>query len=318
MRCLVTGGSGFIGRHVARRFHDDGHEVHVLDTRWTPDDPFPGSAIDVTARDELTALFASWRPDHVMHLAGVADARAVLADPVGAMDANVTGTAAVLAAAAAHDVSRVVIAGSCWVYNAMRVEAIDEDEPFLPTGAGHFYTTTMIAKELLARDFARLHGLSSTVLRYSPIYGPGMWPGLVVSAFLRAAAAGGPLTVFGDGSERRAFLHVHDLAEAFLLAAAPAAGNQVYNLEGPEVVTTLDLARRVSALFGDVPIEHREEPTRRGELAYSQRFVSTAKARRQLGWTPRIGLDEGLRMELESGRFPAPAGRDRGAEVRSR
>ncbi|MFG2180893.1 NAD-dependent epimerase/dehydratase family protein [Streptomyces abikoensis] len=299
MRALVTGGSGFIGRHVARRFHEEGHEVLVVDTRWTPDDPFPGAALSVTARRELTDLFASWRPDVVLHLAGVADARAVLADPVTAMDVNVTGTTAVLDASAASGVSRVVLAGSCWVYNAMRIEAIDEDEPFLPTGAGHFYTTSMIAKELLARDYARLHGLASTVLRYSPIYGPGMWPGLVVSAFLRAAAEGRELTVFGDGSERRAFLHVHDLADAFHRATAPIAAGQVYNLEGPEILTTGELAERVSALFGGVPITYREEPTRRGELVYSQRFVSTAKARAQLGWAPRITIDEGLRMELE-------------------
>ncbi|MEV0275735.1 NAD-dependent epimerase/dehydratase family protein [Streptomyces sp. NPDC050610] len=306
MRCLVTGGSGFIGRHVARRFESAGHEVMVLDNRWTPEDPFPGSAIDITAKDELVELFTSWRPDNVMHLAGVADARAVLADPVTAMDANVTGTTAVLAAAAASGASRVVIASSCWVYNAMRTEAIDEDEPFLPTGAGHFYTTSMITKELLARDFARLHGLQSTVLRYSPIYGPGMWPGLVVSAFLRAAAEGGPLTVFGDGSERRAFLHAHDLADAFYRATAPVAAGQVYNLEGPEIITTLELAQKVSALFGGVPITHREEPTRRGELVYAQRFVSTEKARRQLGWSPRIGIDEGLAMQLAATGRTAP------------
>ncbi|WP_411144546.1 NAD-dependent epimerase/dehydratase family protein [Streptomyces sp. x-80] len=294
----MTGGSGFIGRHVARKFHEEGHEVHVVDTRWTPDDPYPGTALSVTAKDDLAALLAARRPDVVMHLAGVADARAVLADPVTAMDVNVTGTAAVLEAAAGAGVSRVVIAGSCWVYNAMRVEAIDEDEPFLPTGAGHFYTTSMIAKELLARDYARLRGLESTVLRYSPVYGPGMWPGLVVSAFLRLAAEGKPLTVFGDGTERRAFLHVHDLADAFFRATAPVAAHQVYNLEGPEIVTTRELADRVSELFGGVPVEHREEPTRRGELVYSQRFVSTAKARKQLGWKPVITIDEGLRMEL--------------------
>ncbi|MER7014998.1 NAD-dependent epimerase/dehydratase family protein [Saccharopolyspora sp. NPDC000359] len=298
MRCLVTGGSGFIGGHVAQRFRDEGWEVLVLDSQWSPADAFPGVAVDITDEAAVAAVFADWRPDVVAHLAGVADARSVLAEPVPAMHVNVTGTTAVLAAATRARTSRVVIAGSCWVYNAMPVDAVDEDEPFLPSGAGHPYTTSMITKEFLARDFARLHGLESTVLRYSPIYGPGMWPGLVVSAFLRAAASGGPLVVYGDGTERRAFLHTADLADAFFRAVRPAAANQVFNLEGPEIVTTGELAQRVSALFGGVPIEHREEPARRGELVYSQRFVSTEKARRLLGWEPRITLADGLRAEL--------------------
>ncbi|MCP2258272.1 UDP-glucose 4-epimerase [Streptoalloteichus tenebrarius] len=306
MRALVTGGAGFIGRHVARRFRDEGHDVAVLDTAWTPDEEFPGWALDVTAEREVRAAVDAFRPDVVAHLAGVADARAALADPTTAIHCNVTGTAVVLGAAARTGVRRVIIAGSCWVYNAMRVDAVDEDEPFLPSGAGHFYTTSMMAKEFLAWDFARLHGQEFTVLRYSPVYGPGMWPGLVVSAFLRAAAEGGPLVVYGDGRERRAFLHVHDLAEAFLLATDPVAANQVYNLEGPEIVTTGELAARVSELFGGVPVVYREEPTRRGELVYSQRFVSTDKARVQLGWQPTISLREGLRREVERLRVGRP------------
>lgn len=306
MRVLVTGGAGFIGQHVARRFGDAGHEVLVLDTKWTPDEECAGKAVDVTDQRGVREVFDRWHPNVVAHLAGVADARAALADPAATMHCNVTGTAVVLGAAAATEVSRVVIAGSCWVYNAMRVDAIDEDEPFLPGGAGHFYTTSMMTKEFLAWDFARLHGLEFTVLRYSPIYGPGMWPGLVVSAFLKAAREGGPLVVYGDGSERRAFLHVRDLAEAFHLSTAPVAANQVYNLEGPEIVTTRELAERVSTLYGGVPIVHREEPTRRGELVYSQRFVSTTKACRQLGWQPTVSLQDGLRGEIDRMRVGKP------------
>lgn len=298
-RVIVTGGAGFIGGHVARALNDLGHQVLVADPAWTATHGLPGTNLDVSDRDAVDRVFAEFRPDAVMHLAGVADARAVLKDPVTAVQVNIGGTTVLLEAAARHAVGRTVIAGSCWVYNAMREDAVDETEPFQPTGAGHVYTTTMITKELLAQDFRRLHGVSSTVLRYSPIYGPGMWGGLALAAFLDQARAGGPVVVFGDGTEKRAFLHVTDLAGAFCRALAPVADGQVYNLQGPEVLTVGELADLVARRFG-VEVERREEPTRRGELVYGHRTVSCEKAERELGWRATITIEQGIDTVLEA------------------
>ena len=300
MRCIVTGGAGFIGGHLARKLHSNDHVVLVLDNAWTSDFDLPGIAADICNRDQIIGIFKDFRPDIVFHLAGVADARAVLAEPVKAVHINVVGAAIVLEAALQGGTARVVLASSSWVYNSMAVGHIDESEPFLPCGGGHIYTSSMITRELLAHDFHQLYGLSFSVLRYSPVYGPGMWPGLALSNFIQAAKAGGPLVVFGDGQEARTFLYVDDLVDAFVRALREVARNQVYNIEGPRAVTVNELAARVSAMFGGVEVVRREEPSRRGELRYSGRTISCDKARHELGWAPLVDIEEGILRILKA------------------
>lgn len=300
MRCIVTGGAGFIGGHLARKLYSSQHVVLVLDSAWTPDFELPGMAADICNREQITEIFKDFRPDIVFHLAGVADARAALTEPIKAIHINVVGAASVLEAALQAGASRVVLASSSWVYNAMAVGHIDESEPFLPYGGQHVYTSSMIARELLAHDFRQLYGLSFTVLRYSPVYGPGMWPGLALSNFIQAAKIGGPLIIFGDGQEARTFLYVDDLVDAFVRTLREAARDQVYNIEGPRAVTVNELATRVSALFGGIEVVHREEPSRRGELHYSGRTISCEKARNDLGWMPRVDIEEGILRILKA------------------
>ena len=294
MRCIVTGGSGFIGGHLARRLQQMQHQVLVVDKVWQPNSGLAGVAVEICDLSLLTDVFKSFNPDIVFHLAGVADARAVLAYPVESIHINIVGTSCVLEAARQAEVKRVILASSSWVYNAMPVGLIDENEAFLPSGGGHIYTSTMIARELLAHDFHRLYHLPFTLLRYSPVYGPGMWPGLALSSFIQAAQAGGPLVIFGDGQDSRAFIYVDDLINAFIAALQTVASNQVYNIEGPRSITINELATHVSDLFGGIKIVHRAESTRRGELHYSGRTISCEKIRQDLNWMPHVDIDEGI------------------------
>lgn len=295
MRCIVTGGSGFIGRHLATALRLARHEVLVLDlVEAAPQLDIPSTLVDICDRSRLQDVFRKFRPNIIYHLAGIADARKALADPSGAVQTNITGLVNVLWAAKEAEVARVILASSSWVYNAMKQGSVNEQESFLPEGGGHIYTSTMIAREFLAHDFLRLYGLHFTILRYSPVYGDGMWPGLAVNSFIDAALAGGPIVVFGDGQEVRPFLYIEDLVRAFLKAFLPQAQDQVYNLQGPVAITLNELASMVSELFGGIEIVHREEPNRRGELHYPGRTISCEKARRELGWEPLVELREGI------------------------
>lgn len=297
MKCVVIGGSGFIGSHVVQALQRAGHEVTNVDL--VPSH-FGDRQLQVDARspDALAPIFKQYGNDAVFHIAAIANARKALEHPVEAVDINIRGTAAVLEAARIAEVKRVFLASTVWVYNAVnqhhRAGVITEEEPILMNGGGHVYTTSKIASELLCHDFNRLYGLPFTILRYGIPYGPRMWPGLALRTFLDNSFSGKPITIFGDGSAVRQFVYVEDLAHAHVLALQPAATGQTYNLEGDRSVTIKELAETVAKFVKGVKIDYVIDPARRGEMQVS-RPISSTKAKQELGWRPRVMLEEGVK-----------------------
>ncbi|MBI2723499.1 MAG: NAD-dependent epimerase/dehydratase family protein [Chloroflexi bacterium] len=289
MRVAVTGGCGFIGSHVVDKLCDAGVEARVLDSAGTytrPDVQY----VDVDIMDQEALNEATRGIDVAYHLAAVADVNNVVADPAGSVALNVLGTARVLEAARVHNMHRVVLASTVWVYGAARETEVDEDVCFDPALTGHVYTTTKIAAEMLCHDYQTLYQVPFTVLRYGIPYGPRMRPALVIPIFMRKALAGEPLTVAGDGSQNRKFVYVEDLADAHVLALSPDAKNQTYNLDGSEEVTILRIAETVTELIGGKGIEF--VPARAGD--YGGKRVSSAKAEREIGWTPKVDFRTGM------------------------
>ena len=293
MKCVVTGGAGFIGRHVVQALRDAHHEVLVIDLAEG------ARQIDICDTTALIREFQQERPHYVFHLAAIADARDALQNPTKAVTINIGGTASVLEAARQSKVKRVILASTCWVANAMGPGVLDESSPFLTEGGGHVYTTTKIASELLAHDFGKLYGLPFTILRYGIPYGPAMWPGLVLGNFITRAFANQPLTIFGDGSASRRFVYVEDLARAHVLALQDVATNQIYNLEGMRFVSIRELAEIVAKMIASVEIAYQEEPTRICEFQYFRKLISNNKAYIDLGWAPEVELEEGVRRTIE-------------------
>jgi UDP-glucose 4-epimerase len=294
MKCLVTGGNGYIGSHVVRKLKENNHEVIVLDIVKGNN----CANVDITDTKVVKNVILEHKPEYVFHIAAVADARKSLADPVGSVHINIGGTASILEASRGSGVKRVILASSCWVANAMQEGMLDETSLFVPGGGGHVYTTTKIASELLAHDFNKLYGVPFTILRYGIPYGPGMWQGLVLRSFLDNIFAGRPITIHGDGSQSRRFLFIEDLAEAHVLAIQEAAENQTYNLEGMRFVSIKELAQVVAKMIGNVKIEFKEEPQRVGEFKYFRKVISSHKAYVDLGWEPKVDLEEGVRRTV--------------------
>lgn len=295
MRCAVTGGAGFIGSHVVDHLMKAGHEVVVLDHGVKPhrgDVEF----IDQDILDLSVLSKAVKGCDYVFHLAAVSNVNHAFERPVQCVKVNIEGTANVLEAARSNGVQRVVFASTVWVYTGSRDNDVHEDSPFYMPGAGHVYTSSKIASELLCHDYWQLYKQPFTILRYGIPYGPRMRDTLVIPIFLKKALAGEPLTITGDGSQYRNFVYVEDLARAHLLVMDEKALNRTYNLEGMRKVTIREIAETINRLLeGGVKIEYT--PARPGD--YAGKEVSAEKAGRDLGWEPTVDFEEGMRHTIE-------------------
>lgn len=297
-KVVVTGGSGFIGSHVVDAMVDAGHEVTVIDHRVRPyrnDIAYE----DIDLLDLSSVLAATRGAEHVFHLAAVSNVNYALKFPVYTTALNVMGTANVLEAARVNGAKRMYLASTVWVYNGApngHGEAIDESVPFHLNGAGHIYTSTKMASEMLCHNYRELYNVPLTVLRYGIPYGPRMREELLIPIFLRKALSGEPLTVSGKGEQYRKFVYVRDLADAHVLAMDECAMGQTYNLEGTRKVTVLEVAEGIRDLVGEhVKIELT--PARPGD--FGGKNVSAEKADRELGWRPQVEFEDGLRRTVE-------------------
>jgi UDP-glucose 4-epimerase len=295
-KVVVTGGSGFIGSHVVDVMIEAGHEVTVIDHRVRPHRPDVRFE-DVDLMDLSSVLTSTRGAEHIFHLAAVSNVNYALKYPVYTATLNVVGTANILEAARLNQARRFYLASTVWVYNgAPAGDAVDESTPFYLDGAGHIYTSTKMASEMVCHNYGQLYGVPFTVLRYGIPYGPRMREELLIPVFIKKALAGEPLTVSGKGDQYRKFIYVRDMAEGHLLAMNDVAANKTYNLEGTRKVTVLEVAEGIRRILGNgVRIELG--PERAGDFAGKE--VSGEKARRELGWTPRVDFEEGIRLTVD-------------------
>lgn len=292
MHIAVTGGSGFIGSHVVDALVGAGHDVLVVDEAVRRHRRAVSYVeVDVLDLPELTAALAGC--DVVFHLAGVSNVDIALRSPAQTVQVNVLGTTNVAEAARQCGLARVILASTVWVYGAVLAapgQVLDEAACFSPERAGHVYTSSKLAAELVLHSYRELYDLPFTVLRYGIPYGPRMRDELVVARFVQRALRGEPLTIAGDGEQHRNYVYVGDLAAAHVLALADTAVNETFTLQGPERITIRDIVDTVRELLGDVRVEH--VPARQGD--YEAQQLSTAKAARLLGWAPTTSFRDGL------------------------
>jgi UDP-glucose 4-epimerase len=290
LRVAVTGGAGFIGSHVVDHLVAAGHRVRVLDVRPPHRADVAHAPVDIGDVDGLVHALAD--TDVVFHLAGVSNVNHAFERPLDTVAINIAGTANVWEAARRNHLRRAVLASTVWVYaGADEDHPLDEEAPFHLPGAGHIYTSSKIAAEMLVHNYRELYGVPFTILRYGIPFGPRMRDELLIPRFVGRAIAGEPLTINGDGRQFRNYVYVTDLADAHLRVLADVAENEVFNLEGREPVSVRQLVDALQVLFdGRLRVEYL--PTRAGD--YTGREVSAAKAFRLLGWQATTSFEEGL------------------------
>jgi UDP-glucose 4-epimerase len=305
---LVTGGAGFIGSHVADLLAAEGYEVTVLDNLTSGKrEQVPKSATfiesDITS-PQAAALVRDSGFDVICHLAAQIDVRKSVADPAADSRLNIGGTLNLLEAVRQGSPRTRFIFSSTGgaVYGdlvPMPVEETAAKDPQSP------YGTAKLSAEYYMGYYARVHGLDTVALRYANVYGPRQDPhgeAGVVAIFCNRILDGTALTVFGDGRQTRDYVYALDVARANLLACTAelprmtTLDSRAFNIGTSVETDVLELAGILKRTGkSDVAVNHA--PARAGEQMRSA--VQIAKAKRALGWEPRVALEEGLANTFE-------------------
>jgi UDP-glucose 4-epimerase len=310
---LVTGGAGFIGSHVVRRFLDQGDDVTVIDDLSSGDrNAVPRGAhflqMDIGS-SSAARLIKESRFDVICHLAAQIDVRASVADPGRDCTVNVIGTLNLLEAVLATGrPTRFIFASSGGaIYGEAEAGPVNEDSSKHPISP---YGISKLAVEHYISYYAEVRGLDAITLRFANVYGPGQGnggEGGVVSIFAQRLRDGRPIIVYGSGDQTRDYIYVTDVAEAHLQAAIavlpPSIGvdGRAFNIGTGIETDVLTLADQMAAVSGCHPMR-LHEPPRPGELMRSA--VCPEKAYRVLGWAPvvplRLGLEKTIRWFLDA------------------
>jgi UDP-glucose 4-epimerase len=281
-RVLVTGGAGFIGRSVVAGFKAVGATVRVLDL--SGNDQLTGDLTDPGVRDKAVTEDLTG----IVHLAAITSVLGSLRQPAKVHQVNVEATAALLELARERGVPRFLMSSTNAVVGDVGDATIHEELPLRPLTP---YGATKAAAEMLLSGYAGGYGLVTCALRLTNVYGPGMaHKDSLVPRIMRAVKAGTPLQVYGDGEQRRDFVHVDDVVAALLAAWRRQVTGSVIVGSGKSV-SVLDVIARAGEVTGrPVKVEHVDPKP--GEMPAV--VVSIDKARRVLGYEPSVDLAEGL------------------------
>lgn len=305
MNVLVTGGAGFIGSHLTDALVSD-HDVTVLDdfSSGSRGNVHPSATVvEGDIRDERRLDRAARDADVIFHEAASVSVDRSIEDPEGSHGINVEATLATLEAARRED-ARCVLASSAAIYGHPERIPIDESAPKSPASP---YGIEKLSVDHYARVYEDLYGLPTVALRYFNAYGPRQtasdYSG-VISVFLEQARAGRPITVHGNGSQTRDFVHVDDVVRANLLAMETDHVGEAYNVGTGRAISIEDLARAVrEAADSDSEIVHTEP--RKGDIERSRADIG--KARSMLGYEPTTALEDGLATLVDGSSTVPPA-----------
>ncbi len=305
---LVTGACGFIGWKVCEKLLadgdtvvgvdnlDDAYDVRLKQWRLAQLQGRPGFAfhrVDVSERDAVRSFGQSSRKsgrvDAVVNLAARAGVRRSVTDPWIYVAANVNGTVNLLELCRELDVGSFVLASTSSLYGedtpAPFREDVDTSRPLSP------YAASKKAAETMAYSYHSLHGLDVTVLRFFTVYGPAGRPDMSLFRFVQWISEGREVVVFGDGTQRRDFTYVGDVANGVRAALTAARGYEIINLGSDKPIVLNDAIRLIEQLVGrEAAVRH--EPRHPADVEAT--WADISKARRLLAWQPETDFAAGV------------------------
>lgn len=299
MKVLVTGGAGFIGSHVNKLLLDQKHQVTVVDDlskghQNLIDKRVNFHQISLENQEDLEKVLPGH--DAVIHMASFIEVGESVKKPVEFAQNNIVGTVKLLEAMKNTGVKKMIFSSSACVYGKPQKLPITEEDPL--GEQENPYGITKVTMEEFCKLYHILHGFNVTILRYFNPYGPGEMHSPETHAipnFIKAALAKTPIPLFWKGEQIRDFIYIDDLAEAHVLALT-LTGLHIYNVGTETGVKVIDVVKKIFELVGyEVPIDDKGE--RKGDVPAL--VASSVKIKKELGWSAKVDLDEGLRQTIE-------------------
>ncbi len=310
MNFLVTGGAGFIGSHVCERLLNEGHVVWAFDdlNDFYPSSlkarnlqetqasgrPFTFVKGDLTDRAGIEQVISGTRFDQIIHLAARAGVRPSLEEPALYQRVNVEGTVNLLEAARQNGIRKILIASSSSVYGVNSKVPFSERDPIF--SAISPYAASKLACEALGHVYHHVYGMDVVLLRFFTVYGPRQRPDLAIHKFATLMTAGTPIPLFGDGSTARDYTYVTDTVDGIIACTKREFGFEIFNLGESQTVTLQRLVELIETALGTKAIIERR-PNQPGDVPITYADISKAKA--QLGYNPRIKIEQGIPMFVE-------------------
>lgn len=300
-KSLVTGGAGFIGSNLVDKLIQKGHEVVVIDNEsaecnekfyWNPN--ASNHKLDICDYEFTKDLYSG--VDYVFHLAAESRLQPAIKNPINAVTKNAVGTCTVLQCAREAGVDKVIYSSTSSAYGLNKFPNYETD----PNDCLNPYSVSKVAGEELCKMYTNLYGLKTVIFRYFNVYGDrspttGQYAP-VLGIFLKQKEENLPLTVVGDGLQRRDFIHVEDVIDANILAAIAdhsiESYGQVYNIGSGKNISILEIAKMISDNY--IHIEEREGEART-TLACNDKF------RYNFGWVPKFEVKEFIEEKLNGG-----------------
>ncbi len=310
-QCLITGGLGFIGSNLARELESAGASVTLVDS-LIPE--YGGNRFNIADLEgRVTVNVSDVRDPHsirnlvegvdvLFNLAGQTSHLDSMTDPQTDLDINVGAQLSILEACRqANPDVRIVFASTRQIYGRPDYLPVDEAHPIRPVDVNGVHKVAGEWHHLL---YERVYGLRTSALRLTNTYGPGMRVKDARQTFLgvwiRDVLTGRAVRVFGDGTQRRDFNHVDDVVGALLLAATrDEAVGKAYNLGSPEVISLVDLADKLTGIVPGSMFELVQFPEDRKAIDIGDYYADYSLIGRELGWTPSVDLDSGLRRTID-------------------
>ena len=296
MKIIVTGGSGFLGRHLLRALDKAGHEIKNIDLNENPE--YQTVKADVCDLELVKTEMKD--ADAVFHLASLIEAGESVKQPQKYLDNNVTGTINVLEAMRVNGIKTFLFSSSAAIYGEPIRSPIKEDDRTIPINP---YGMTKLAMEGLLASYVESHGFTGVALRYFNLFGPEehhLPETHAIPRFIKQISKDQEVTVWGDGKHQRDYVYIDDIVEAHLLALQLAQSKpeeyHYFNLSTGKPAEVLDLVRIIENNLGKkANIKHH--PDRPGDPRVLT--ADASKAVEGLGWQSNTTLEEGLKKTVE-------------------